>query len=79
MKVNVEYILPDDNDDFKLFTHADSLRDILWNLNSYMRELIKYNYETLPKNNVEVVELLKDKLIEEMSEHNLSFDNNLFN
>jgi len=78
MKVNVEYILPEDTEDFKLFTHANSLRDIIWNLNSYMRELIKYQSNTLPESNVEVVELIKDKLIEEMNNHNLSFDNNLF-
>lgn len=66
MTSELKFNLPEDQDDFTLCIHGKDFYSVLWDLDQFLRESIKYN-------NKDELQPVRDKLYQLMEESNLSF------
>jgi hypothetical protein len=71
MKSVLEFNLPEDSAEFELACNAGKLHGVLWDLDQWLRGIIKYN-DSLPDEHIQIYQKVRDKLYEELNESNIS-------
>jgi hypothetical protein len=66
--------LPEEQEDFEIANHASKYYSIIWDLDQFMRNQIKYTDEHTPELFIEAVQLVRDELWNLMNEKNLTLD-----
>jgi len=77
MKAILEYNLPDEQQEYDLANKGSDLSIIIWDLDQWLRNEIKYNNELTDKES-DTYNKIRDKLREIMEEHDITFNNNIF-
>jgi len=77
MKAILEYNLPDEQQEYDLANKGSDLSIIIWDLDQWLRNEIKYNNELTDKESDTYCKI-RDKLREIMEEHDITFNNNIF-
>ncbi len=61
-------------DDLYMAYHGDDFYFILWNLDQYLRNQIKYHSDDLGEEKEAALELARDKIYELMENHDVDFN-----
>ena len=77
MKAILEYNLPDEQQEYDLANKGSDLSIIIWDFDQWLRNEVKYNNELTDKES-DTYYKIRDKLREIMEEHDLTFNNNIF-
>ena len=72
MKATLEFNLPDDQHEWENAVNANSMYLALWDISQELRTLWKY--EELNEDEWNMVERIRDKFYEILSEHNINLD-----
>lgn len=72
-KAILEFNLPEERDEFKLATNGTNYFCILWDIEQYLRSELKHN-DKLTIDQIEILDEIRDKLREFMSNVGVSFD-----
>jgi len=72
MKAKLTFNLPDDQHDFDLAIQSGKMYSALWDISQELRKLWKY--EELNDDEWKMVERIRDKFHEILSEHNINLD-----
>lgn len=72
MKATIEFNLPEDQHDWDNAVNANAMYLALWDLSQELRTLWKY--EELSEEEWNMVERIRDKFYEILSEHNINLD-----
>ena len=59
-------------DEIKMLQNASTYKTILWEIDQYLRSRIKY--EEISEEVGDALQLVRDKLHEELNEHNITMD-----
>ena len=78
MKATLVFSLPDEHQEYAVANKGFDLSMIIWDLDQWLRSELKYR-ESLTQEQGDVYEAVRDKLREIMSEHGLTFDDEIFN
>lgn len=70
----LKYNLPEEQDDFDLAANAGKYYSVLWDLDQYLRNCIKYPAEGTPELLTNTMSQVRDELWALMNQHNLDFD-----
>ena len=74
MKAILEFNLPDDQQDFDLATKGMKFWSVLWELDQSLRTKTKYAPDSLPQDQYDAYQEIREELRELMSNNNISFD-----
>jgi len=77
MKAILEYNLPDEQQEYDLANKGSDLSIIIWDFDQWLRNEVKYNNELTDKES-DTYYKIRDKLREIMEEHDITFNNNIF-
>lgn len=66
--------LPEEQEDFELINNASKYYSVIWDLDQFMRNKIKYANDHNPEPFIETVQLVRDELWKLMEEKNLTLD-----
>ena len=77
MKATLVFNLPDEHQEYAVANKGFDLSMIIWDLDQWLRSELKYR-ESLTQEQGDVYEAVRDKLREIMSEHGLTFDDEIF-
>jgi hypothetical protein len=72
MRAILEFELPDDETEFKLCTRGKDYYLVLWDLDQWLREKIKYGAED--SINIDTLEAVRETLHELLQNRNVSLD-----
>lgn len=72
MKANLEFNLPEEQEDFDTCCNARKYYCVLWDLDQELRSKIKYD-EKLNDEQYKIYEEIREKLHELLNEQNISF------
>lgn len=72
MKATLEFNLPDDQHEFDLAVQGSKMYVALWDISQDLRKLWKY--EELSEEEWKMVEKIRDKFYEILSDHQISLD-----
>jgi len=73
-KAILEFNLPEEQDEFETATNAGKYYSILWNLDQYLRNSIKYASDEMPQADIDTFQLVRDELWQLIDEQNLNLD-----
>jgi hypothetical protein len=74
MKGILEFDLRDDQKEFETAINADKYKSIIWELDQYLRQQIKYNADNLSNDTISAFELIRDKIREELNDYSISIE-----
>lgn len=74
MKGILEFDLRDDQKEFETAINADRYKSLIWDLDQYLRQQIKYNADNLSNDTITAFELIRNKIREELIENNISIE-----
>jgi hypothetical protein len=74
MKAILEFELPEDQHAFQRTTKALDLASVLWDMDQYLRNKMKYECENMSKEVYETHKEIRSHLSNLMEEHDLNFD-----
>jgi hypothetical protein len=74
MKAILEFDLPEEQDDHKLAVNAGKYYSVLWELDQYMRNQIKYATADTPELYSEAIQMVRDELWNLLNHNNLNLD-----
>ncbi len=66
--------LPEDHDEFELANNARNYYSVIWELDQYLRNSIKYASDEMPQANIDTFQLVRDELWQLLEEKNLNLD-----
>ena len=72
MKATLEFNLPDDQNEFDMAVQSGNMYAALWDISQDLRKLWKY--EELSEEEWKMVERIRDKFYETLSDHQISLD-----
>jgi hypothetical protein len=72
MKATLEYTLPDDQAEFDFAVQGSKMYSALWDISQDLRKLWKY--EELSEEEWKMVERIRDKFYEILSDHNINLE-----
>ena len=78
MKATLVFNLPDEHQEYAVANKGFDLSMIIWDLDQWLRSELKYR-ESLTQEQGDVYEAVREQLREIMSEHGLTFDDEIFN
>ena len=64
MKINLEFDLPEETDEFKIYFYAREYYSVLWDISEYLRGL--YKHADLTEDQVKLLEEIRERLNEEI-------------
>lgn len=73
MKAILEFDLPEDSSEFDLACRAAKFHGVLWDLDQWLRGIIKYD-NVIPPEHIDVYQKVRDRLHEELSSNGVSLD-----
>jgi hypothetical protein len=73
MKGILEFDLRDDQKEFETACNAGKYKDLIWDLDQYLRSEIKYN-EKLSVDTINAFQHIRDKISQELLENNISIE-----
>lgn len=73
-KATIEYNLPEEQDDFELATNAGKYYAILFDLDQYLRNFVKYPSDKEDPILTDTMAKVRDELWKLMNSYNLDFD-----
>lgn len=73
-KAKIEYNLPEEQDDFELATNARKYYAILFDLDQYLRNFVKYPSDKEDPIFTDTMAKVRDELWKLMNSYNLDFD-----
>lgn len=62
MKVNFEFLLPEDQDDLNIHLKSKDLYCVVWDLDQYMRNIVKYGEGPWTDEQIDAVQKVRDHL-----------------
>jgi hypothetical protein len=74
MKAVLEFNLPEDQYEYDTANNASKYRSVLWDLDQYLRNKVKYPGEGVPELFTDTMELVRTELWKLLEEHNTSLD-----
>jgi hypothetical protein len=74
MKGILEFDLRDDQKEFETAINADRYKSLIWELDQYLRQQIKYNADNLSNDTITAFELIRNKIREELIDNNISIE-----
>ena len=74
MKGILEFDLRDDQKEFETAINADKYKSVIWELDQYLRQQIKYNANNLSNDTIIAFELIRDKIREELNDYSISIE-----
>ncbi len=76
MKAKLEFNLPQEQIEFNDCLNGNSYKSILRELDTYLRNKIKYNDDTLNNDEIGMCEKIRDTLYTLIEEHNVTIEDN---
>ena len=73
-KATLEFNLPEEQDEFDLANNARKYHSVIWDLDQYLRNCVKYPTEGAPELLTNTMSQVRDELWALMKQHNLSLD-----
>ena len=73
-KITVEFNLPEDQSEFDDFNNAGKYYSVLWDVDQYMRNKVKYASDDTPELYREAIQMVRDELWKLLNENNISLD-----
>jgi hypothetical protein len=73
-KAILEFNLPEEQSEFETTTNAEKYYSILWELDQYLRNSIKYASDEIPQANIDTFQMVRDELWQLLDEKNLNLD-----
>jgi hypothetical protein len=73
-KVTIEYNLPEEQCEFDEANNAGKYYSVLWDIDQYMRNKIKYGSDDIPDVYREAIQMVRDEFWKIMNEHNLDLN-----
>jgi hypothetical protein len=73
-KVTVEYDLPEEQSEFNDFNNAGKYYSVLWDIDQYMRDKVKYASDDTPELYKEAIQMVRDEFWKIMKEYNLDLN-----
>ena len=74
MKGILEFDLRDDQKEFETAINADKYKSVIWELDQYLRQQIKYNANNLSNDTIIAFELIRDKIRVELNDYSISIE-----
>ena len=74
MKGILEFDLRDDQKEFETAINADKYKSVIWDLDQYLRQQIKYNADNLSNDTITAFELIRDKIREQLNDYSISIE-----
>jgi hypothetical protein len=73
-KAILEFNLPEEQDEFELASNTGKYYSVLWDLDQYMRNKIKYTSDDTPELYREAIQMVRDEFWRLMDDHNIKLD-----
>lgn len=73
-KVTIEYNLPEEQDEFDQTNNAEKYYAVLWDIDQYMRNKVKYASDDTPPLYQEAIQMVRDEFWRLMREYNLDLN-----
>ena len=73
MKATLEFNLPEDQSEFDVAIKGGDWRNLVWNMDQYLRKQVKYN-ESLTPEQRDVYQQVRDELNGMLNQSNLDLD-----
>lgn len=70
-KVIMEFNLPDEQEEFENFNNASKYQRVLYDLDNYLRNIIKYTPD-IKEENLDLHQKIRDKLYELLNDNGVS-------
>ena len=74
MKGILEFDLRDDQKEFETAVNADRYKSLIWDLDQYLRQQIKYNADNLSNDTITAFQIMRDKISQELIDNNRSIE-----
>jgi hypothetical protein len=74
MKAILEFDLPNDSGEFRLASTASDMYNTLWEMDQWLRSVIKYAPDSMSDDTMCALEQCREKLYEICEVHNINFD-----
>lgn len=74
MEAILKFNLPEEQDEFELANNAGKYYSVIWDLDQYLRNYVKYPAEDVPELLTDTMALVRDELWKLMNEHNLDLN-----
>jgi hypothetical protein len=74
MEAIIKFNLPEEQDEFDNFNNAGKYYSVIWDLDQYLRNFIKYPSDREDPILTDTMAKVRDELWRLMNEHNLSLD-----
>lgn len=68
----LEFNLPEDREDFEIAQNGNAYRSVLWDMDVYLRQILKYESDSHDKKTIDELQKVRDKLHELLGEDGLS-------
>ena len=73
-KATLEYNLPEEQDEFELAANAGKYYSVLWDIDQYMRNKVKYASDDTPELYREAIQMVRDELWKLLNENNIDLN-----
>lgn len=70
----LEFNLPEEQTEFELAVNASKYHSVLWDLDQYLRGIVKYNSDVEQLSKADTCEIVRDYLHELMNDNGVKFD-----
>jgi molecular chaperone GrpE (heat shock protein) len=70
----LEFNLPEEQDEFELANNAGKYYSVIWDIDQYMRNQIKYASDDTPELYREIIQMVRDELYNILETNNLNLD-----
>lgn len=74
MEAIIKFNLPEEQDEFDNFNNAGKYYSVLWDIDQYMRNKVKYASDDTPELYREAIQMVRDEFWKLMKEHNIDLD-----
>jgi hypothetical protein len=73
MKATIEFDLPEEIDDYKIYNMAREMHSMIWDFSQHMRSESKWN-ESLTDDQDKYLDVLREKFYDLVNEYNIDLD-----
>ena len=74
MKATLEFDLPNDQHEFDIANDAAAMHTVLWNMDQWLRGIIKYAPDSMDRQHLAAMELCRDQLHLLLSQESVNLD-----
>jgi hypothetical protein len=74
MKGILKFTLPEESPEFETAVNAGKYKSLVWDLDQYLRQQIKYNADNLSNDTINAFQIIRDKISQELIDNNISIE-----